>query len=118
MQMRTAPSSACGGGLGRGLLQRGSAVELAPSLALPRKRGRELNAAVCPWGVSIDVLCPLQGPRIFRAAIERHAVARAGRTRAHRYEVQAGRAKADDCLSPAVRRVRVVATRQTADRAA
>src|SRR5215468_10682717 len=34
------PSPACGGGLGRGLLPLVCVVELAPSLALPRKRGR------------------------------------------------------------------------------
>jgi hypothetical protein len=34
------PSPACRGGLGRGLLQHVSAGEVAPSLTVPRKRGR------------------------------------------------------------------------------
>jgi protein SCO1 len=44
------PSPACGGGLGRGPLQRVSAVELAPSLTLPRKlrRGKKIAPAFFP----------------------------------------------------------------------
>src|SRR5262249_4329725 len=39
------PSPACGGGLGRGFVPRVGAAELAPSLTLPRKRGRGVSGA-------------------------------------------------------------------------